>query len=177
MKLVNSRSKGNNFENHVAKMLTDWAGFKFERVPLSGGLHWKEENNITGDIVPPARLNFPVSVECKKVETDWELDKLLSGSSMLWSFWAQAKRDSVQYTPKHPWLIFCKNRRAVHIMLDASYHHYLTKRVPGYTALPYIFVDSSTSKLDVNVCILNFADFLSSVPLSKVLEYSVTVKN
>ena len=74
---INGKAKGSGFELRVAKILSKWSGEEFNRVPQSGGLRWKSDNNVTGDIVPPFDMKCPVSFECKKVEIDWDFNTLL----------------------------------------------------------------------------------------------------
>ena len=63
-KKVNGKAKGGVYERKIAKLMTEWTGVKFERVPASGGLHWKKDNRVYGDIVCNDPT-FPFVVECK----------------------------------------------------------------------------------------------------------------
>lgn len=110
---INSKAKGSKFERTVAKMFSEVYGVEFHRTPMSGGLHWKQANGISGDIVPPDDISFPYSVECKNVETDWDFDKIISGTSEFWKWWEQAKSDSKEFD-KFPFLVFKKNRKEIH---------------------------------------------------------------
>lgn len=116
---INSRDKGSKFERVIAKMFTEVYGVEFHRTPLSGGLHWKNDNNISGDIVPPANINFKYSIECKNVEESWDFDKIIEGTSKIWDWWSQAVRDAKDYK-KIPVLIFKKNRKEPYVMIEAS---------------------------------------------------------
>lgn len=116
-KRINSRDKGSKFERKIAKMLSEGYGVEFHRTPLSGGLHWKEANGVSGDIVPPDTINFPYNIECKNVETDWDFDKIIAGTSKFWEFWEQASKDAKD-SKKIPLLIFKKNRKDIHIALS-----------------------------------------------------------
>ena len=75
--MINSKNKGSTFERVIAKKLTEWSGHEFNRTPMSGGLRWKEDNSVVGDIVPPPDLNFPFGIEIKKQEVPWDFDLIL----------------------------------------------------------------------------------------------------
>jgi hypothetical protein len=169
--LINGKQKGNGFERLVARTLTEWAGgLKFERVPQSGGLHWQEDNNVSGDIVPPFNIGFPGSIECKKVETDWEIDKLLTGTSDIWKWWEQCLRDSKEHGSKFPLLVFTKNRRKIYIALEESLFELLKEKFgqesSDFYLLPHIRVNINKGK---KIVVVDFDLFLSSVTLEQFL--------
>lgn len=114
-KRKNSRSKGAGFERETAKLLTDWWGVDFHRVPASGGLHWKDDNRVSGDIVAPPDSDFPFSVECKKVE-GWNFEQIIKGTGLVTDWWSQCTRDADEFN-KAPLLIFSKNRSPVFFMV------------------------------------------------------------
>lgn len=58
-----SKTKGNNFERKVAKMLSQWWGSKFYRTPMSGGSKLKEGFHLAGDVVTDD-LTFCFHTEC-----------------------------------------------------------------------------------------------------------------
>ena len=115
---INSKAKGSSYELKIAKQLTAWSGYEFNRTPMSGGLRWQEDNNISGDIVPPAELKFPFSVECKKREIDWDFDFLLKGTSPIWDFYKQSCRDSSRYIHKGVKVERCT-------IFGGSFNHYI----------------------------------------------------
>lgn len=169
-KRINSKQKGNDFELEVARAFSNWAeqyteNYKFERVPGSGGLRWKEENNITGDIVPPMVLNFPVSIECKKQEIDWDFDKLLTGVSEIWKWWEQCNKDSSRYTIKEPWLVFKKNFRRAYIMITEAAYTYLQSQLYD---VPVLILPDKVNAGSV-VYVFDFLAFLSNISLKSVL--------
>lgn len=114
-KRKNGRAKGQGFERVVAKLLTEWWGEEFHRTPASGGLHWKKDNRVSGDIVPPENSNFPFSVECKKVE-GWNFEQVLKCTGDVPKWWSQCIKDSKE-VDKYPLLIFSKNRSPVYYMV------------------------------------------------------------
>lgn len=162
--LKNPRAKGSEFERDIAKLLSSWSGRGFERVPLSGGLRWKEDNNVTGDIVPPMELDFPVSIECKKVEEDWDFDRLLEGTSGIWKWWNQCCGDCDRVN-KQPWLIFCKNFRKPQLMLKGAVFEAYASVCTSLNTKQHLY--SRTCKGSVVIMKLN--DFLDCVTLEQVL--------
>lgn len=68
-KSINQKRKGNRNELIAAKVLSDWVGEPFARVPSSGGLRWKNFNEVCGDVVCQNRSTyFPFSVETKHLK-------------------------------------------------------------------------------------------------------------
>ena len=43
--MTNSKKKGDTFERKIAKELTSWWGYQFNRSPQSGGASWGKDNN------------------------------------------------------------------------------------------------------------------------------------
>lgn len=113
-KKVNGKEKGNVFERKIAKIMTEWTGIKFERVPASGGLHWKKDNRVYGDIVCNDP-EFPLVIECKNRQA-WSMDALITGSAEVKKWWQQVKGDA-EATGKKPVVIFTRNQRPVYVMV------------------------------------------------------------
>lgn len=114
---INGRAKGAKFELETAKGISAWWGTKFHRTPGSGGLHWKSDNRVTGDITPgsDAVEDFPFSVECKKVE-DWNFEQIIKGVGEVRDWWSQCHADALT-VDKVPLLIFTKNRSPSYYMM------------------------------------------------------------
>lgn len=165
MARINSKNKGSTFERKVAKILTSWSGMEFHRTPGSGSLHWKVDNNVSGDIVAPFEINFPISIECKKHEIDWEVDKLLVGTSTLWKFWNQSCEDSLRHKAKEPWVIFTKNNRKIYIIMNYSYYMQLASKKIKLKKNPYINIVVE----DKNIIITDLELFLSIVSIQDLL--------
>lgn len=108
--MVSSRTKGNRNELRLAKLLSEWVGVEFHRTPMSGGLHWKKDNRIEGDIVAPVDFNFPFTVEAKcGQEMRYDFGKLLTEfDSQILKAWQQAQ-DQANATDKLPLLCFRYN--------------------------------------------------------------------
>ncbi len=100
---INSRTKGSRNERSVAKVMADWTGYDFSRVPASGGLHWKSANS-SGDIICTDQKHgarFPFSIECKFHE-DLDILHLISGlkgkkTNKIILFWEQALSDAKEH--------------------------------------------------------------------------------
>ncbi|MMZ43642.1 hypothetical protein D1872_52070 [compost metagenome] len=104
---INSRHKGSEYERKIAKILGKWWGEDFHRTPASGGLHWKKDNRVAGDIVTPPDSVYPWVTECKKREA-WDFDQLIKGTGEIEKYWSQVCRDAEE-TGLQPLLIFSKN--------------------------------------------------------------------
>lgn len=63
-KKVNLRAKGQNFERRMCKLLSEWTGKSFTRVPNSGGIKTKDKADYKGDITAD---DIPFVIECKSV--------------------------------------------------------------------------------------------------------------
>lgn len=112
---INQKQKGNRNELVVAKLLSEWTGSEFTRVPMSGGLRWKNAVNICGDVVSTdPSFDFPFSVETKHIKylgIDWkDLNQgyQLRKNSVLYRYFEQASRDA-ERAGKKPLLIIRQN--------------------------------------------------------------------
>lgn len=103
MTRINSKSKGSKNEREVAKALSAWTGFEFARVPMSGGLGWKNRMQVTGDVIPTDpkdMVSFPFSVEAKSYAS-LDLEAPLLGNNCKWhEWWIQCSSDADQ---AHKW--------------------------------------------------------------------------
>lgn len=112
---VNSKKKGSRNERMLAKAFEKWTGFKFARVPMSGGLRWKRTLDTTGDIMVAEQehiFDFPFSIETKfyaNIEP-WKI--LLGQNSKLDLFMRQA-RDDAKRANKIPIVLFRFNQMPV----------------------------------------------------------------
>ena len=109
---VNSKQKGGRFERTICKWFTNWTGYEFNRVPASGGLRWKNAENITSDVACTDQdhsREFNFSIECKSYkELNFEHILLEKKSCKILSFWEQARRDA-ERAKKLPMLIMKYN--------------------------------------------------------------------
>jgi len=113
-KRVNSKGKGNGFENKVAKILSEaFAPMKFARTPGSGarvggqnfgafGQFFSQEalNLFVGDVVPVNERdcpeNFRFIVECKAYKDADKLENLLHGNSNIYGWMEEVLVDCVK---------------------------------------------------------------------------------
>ena len=109
---INSKVKGNRSELVVTKLLTEWTGKEFVRVPMSGGLRWKNRMDICGDVINvDPTFDFPFSVEAKSyknVGLASEMPQELRKNSVIYTFFEQCQRDA-KATSKIPFLIVRQN--------------------------------------------------------------------
>lgn len=69
-----SKPKGNANEREIAKILSDWSGEQWHRIPNSGALRWGDGTWTYGDLLPPE--SWAIVVECKHY-ADVSVDALL----------------------------------------------------------------------------------------------------
>lgn len=130
---VNSKQKGGRFERVICKWFTEWTGYEFNRVPASGGLRWKNADNITSDVActdSKHSRRFRFSIECKNYkELKFEHILLEMKSCKILSFWDQAKRDAHR-AGKLPLLVMKYNGMAKNeafVMIDSSTYQFCIK--------------------------------------------------
>lgn len=147
-KKINSKDKGDDFERKTAKQLGDWWGEKFNRTPMSGGLHWQEDNRVSGDIVTPPDSLFPWVVECKKRE-EWDIIQLVKGTGEIEKWWNQVLLDS-ERTRMKPFLVFSKNFAPSYLMV---YEEDFLK-ITNLIKIPYNYFIVSANDLPKRVVVL-----------------------
>ena len=160
MSLKNPKEKGNNFERKIAKMLSNWSGFKFIRTPMSGALHNFKDKRVVSDIVPSLSLgNFPFSIECKNVSCSWEISKILDGTSItLIEHWEQCKVNAKE-EELYPWLIFTKNFRRIYSMM-------YTEQFKKLPLMDINFIEIFLSESQP-IIIFDFQDFLEKISIKE----------
>lgn len=112
-KKINSRAKGNRFENKVAKTLNDrFDTQEFCRTPGSGAFatthKLPEYLKVYGDLITPEKFKF--IIECKKGYDGEQVSDLLNPKSSISKMIAQAHRDSKKSSRKFL-LIIGQNRQ------------------------------------------------------------------
>ena len=129
---INSKVKGNSNELAVTKILSDWTGHEFVRVPMSGGLRWKNRMDICGDVInADSDFDFPFSVETKHVKSLGlhllENTKAIRNNSVIFTYFSQCERDA-KATNKIPMLIIRENgmrKGSYYICLQLQFEHVL----------------------------------------------------
>ena len=111
-KKVNSRAKGNRFENKIAKTLNERFDTKeFCRTPGSGAFatthKLPEYLKVYGDLITPEKFKF--IIECKKGYNEEQVSDLLNPKSTISKMIAQAHRDSKKSSRK--FLLFIGQNR------------------------------------------------------------------
>ena len=92
---INSKKKGNKTERVVASLFKDWSGWEFTRVPMSGGLQWRNRSQVSADIICAEEgIKWPYSVEVKGVK-EINFEKLMyNAQSEIEKFWEQCVTDA-----------------------------------------------------------------------------------
>lgn len=148
-----AKRKGSKFERDVCKLLEVWTGYRFRRVPLSGG--W-QKSKLTGDVVCIDSDDFEYSVEAKKQE-GWDLSNLFSpvdsrGKTKILHWWEQCLNDAVQLK-KLPLLIFSKNYYSV---VGMCYYRDISD-----WAVPHNYFKFYSRDFDDTMIIFDFEDFVN----------------
>lgn len=162
-KRINSKQKGSEYERKIAKILSKWWGEEFNRTPMSGGLHWKQDNRVAGDIVTPPDSVYPWTTECKKRQ-EWDLEQVLKGTGDVEKWWSQAVGDG-ERVGLRPLLIFSKNFAPDYVMLDYKDFCKLTNNV-DHVPFNYFVVHKVGTEKRV-VC--NLFDFTAYVTKDTVI--------
>lgn len=146
---MNSKRKGNRFELKVAKWLTTWTGYKFQRVPMSGANHFNRE--LASDIMcsdPKHQHRCKISVECKSYK-DIKFEHILLGNkgSEINKFWYQASRDAKR---SHKVPILCMRYNAMpseefFFVISADYAEAFYRILDG----PYFSITLGNDEADV----------------------------
>jgi hypothetical protein len=131
-KKINSKVKGNRNELTLTKLLTDWTGSEFVRVPLSGGLRWSNRVNICGDVISvDPTFAFPFSVETKHVKNLGinllNNTRALRTNSVIFTYFSQCERDA-KAANKIPMLIVRENGMkagSYYVCLSLQFEHVL----------------------------------------------------
>jgi len=121
---INQKQKGNRNELRVAKLLAEWAGHEFVRVPMSGGLRWKNTMNICGDVVSTdPDFKFDYSVETKHLASLGLNSPTMRKNSVVLTHFKQASRDAAR-SGKKPFLMLRDNgmpKDSYYIFLPVSW--------------------------------------------------------
>jgi hypothetical protein len=175
-KRINSKHKGSEYERKIAKKLGSWWGEDFHRTPMSGGLHWAEDNRVAGDIVTPPTSVYPWVTELKKRE-EWEFDHLLKGTGEIEKYWKQVQGDA-QRTGMRELLIFSKNFAPDYLMISA-YDFRLIMEAKGWIDPRFnYFIVTKVGQDARVVCILDdFIEHVSKGDVIRAFELQVCVKN
>jgi Holliday junction resolvase len=121
--LGNSKKIGNRNERALAKFFKEWTGWDFHRTPTSGGLHWRNDKRVAGDLVCPDehKSEFPFCVETKtrkpKVSKKTKIQSMKIDIGELVThgkdaniarFWFQSVSDAVEFNLEP--IMFLRNK-------------------------------------------------------------------
>lgn len=121
-----AKTRGNGYENEVAKQLSNWYGREqpaFYRVPGSGSHHWSTSMNVDADVTADPDLKFNYIIECKRY-AGWTIENLIMNNSYFPSWVAQAIREGMA-VGHVPLLIYRRN--LIKSYVTAPYNRKLTK--------------------------------------------------
>ncbi len=121
---INSKAKGSKNERELCKLMQQWTGYDFARVPSSGGLRWKDTDNTVGDIICTDKLHgrrFRFAIETKFYK-DINFEHLILGNKKVKinEFWQQAEEDGKR-AGKEPLLLMRYNgmpKQTYFVMMD-----------------------------------------------------------
>lgn len=139
---INSSKKGAKAERALSKLLTEWVGVEFQRVPRSGGLRWGSGLMVTGDTIPadPVWLvRFPFSIESKVRDKITFEELILDQKSEIMGFWEQASTDAARVN-KIPIVFFRYD-----FMRKGIYFNVVSKEV--FTKIKKILAHSTEKEL------------------------------
>lgn len=109
--MTNSKKKGNKAERDASKVLENWTGKEFARIPASGGLRWHKREGVVGDLMCSTEGHyFPFTVEVKfheKIDFSQPLFESRKGIKLL-DFVNQALTDGKRAS-KEPMLLIRYN--------------------------------------------------------------------
>lgn len=108
---INSKRKGDRNELNVSHIITEWTGHEFERVPRSGGLHWKNRGDVCGDVINTDReFHFPYSIETKFYKNLGlkQSAPYIRVNSVIYRFMRQCTQDAIS-AGKKPFLMVREN--------------------------------------------------------------------
>lgn len=141
---INSRKKGAKNERKITALYKTWTGYDFARTPASGGLRWKHNQNIVGDLVCTDERHspkFPFTVEAKSYR-EINFEHLISTNAKIkiLEFWDQATTDASRAN-KIPILMMRYNG------MENDLH---------YLCLPWKFFDTIKTEITFNYGYLKY---------------------
>lgn len=141
---INSRKKGARNERKITALFKDWTGYDFARTPASGGLRWKHNESIIGDLVCSDQRHspkFPFTIEAKSY-SDINFEHLISQNSKvkILDFWSQACNDA-ERAKKIPLLMMRYNQ------MERDLH---------YLCMPWKFFDLAKGDFKFNYGYLKY---------------------
>ena len=170
-----SKNKGSSYELRISKLLSKWSGKEFYRSPASGA--WASQrlgqDSQSGDIVAPASINFPFSIELKNHE-GISIENFMRSTGEIPSFFTQCVGDAVR-SEKIPMLIVHKNYSPNYVAVpvndtvleDARENHlpFITTQVTYKDVL-------TDEDLHIDIIVMILEDFLDLYTLEYLLESS-----
>lgn len=176
---INSRDKGTSNELRLCKCLGKWTGTEFVRIPASGGLRWKNTENICGDVISTdKKLLFPFEIETKHLKHIVLEGKPLPTRSAVDTRWSQCEADAERSNKiplmflrtngmsKDTWIVYMT--KSLYLCLrDSDLPHVATKKQTTRSGT-FIVGVKSVDLLNINYTLIlrkikqdgNFKEFL-----------------
>jgi hypothetical protein len=156
-----SKRIGSDFERKVVKLLSEWWGSSFRRVPNSGGWDKQVKDGsvqAAGDIWTPPEANFPFCVECKHRNFDLDIfAEQKTKSDCIFDWWNQCTCDSL-LAKKEPLLIMCC-RRTLYVAFNQLGKEFSEKKIECNTVRCSVEAQSN-----YKFTIMLLEDFLTLYP-------------
>jgi len=155
--------------------MSAWWGGNFSRVPASGGLHWKGDQRVAGDIIPPIGMDFPFVIECKKRE-EWSMEHILLDIGQPKEWWKQVVEDG-RRVKRTPLLIFSRNRAKDFVMIPYKTTMYLklnSFNTPDVMRTTVTIKNIRDEVQDFDV-IVTTLDTFSKIPTADLVKFGSTV--
>lgn len=124
---VNSKKKGNAFENQVCHILRERFNDEFSRVPASGAIATTRKDHLeenamlvlAGDIITPEDFKFCIECKSRKEFSFWEL--LGDAKNIEWQDWWEQCYEDAQKCNRLELVIVKYNNRKLLAFLRYSY--------------------------------------------------------
>ena len=169
-----SKNKGSGYELKIAKYMSAWWGGNFSRVPASGGLHWKGDQRVAGDIIPPIGMDFPFVIECKKRE-EWSIEHILLDIGQPKEWWKQVVEDGRRVN-RTPLLIFSRNRAKDFVMIP--YEESMYYRIAGISheyLRTTVTIKNIRDEVQIFDVIVTTLDTFSKIPTSTLVDFGKSI--
>lgn len=127
--MTDGRGKGEQYENEMAYAISEWAAPRSDKQPwkrfMAAYLPFRRRSTAEfpsdwlgqRDLIHRPDVEFPFSIECKKIE-GWTLDQLFTAPKWaVWQWWDQTIEQALKYE-LHPLLVFSRNRQPDYAMTN-----------------------------------------------------------
>lgn len=162
--MANGKKKGNRGERAAVAFLKEWTGKEFSRVPQSGGLRWKSQKTVTGDVICTEEGHYcSFSIEVKNYnELNFQHLLIEDVNSKILKFWEQCKEDASRVS-KVPLLLMRRNGMAKNSFFIVLPYPLVVKFLIPHTPKP-ITTPYLVSRLPGEQLFISTTAYLSTLP-------------